>query len=53
MEHDIYDSLRRTATFYEQLADALNAIAEYEKSYYLLGDVPSDAGGLPVWVFRG
>jgi Cdc6-like AAA superfamily ATPase len=29
MEHDIYDSLRRTATFYEQLADALNAIAEW------------------------
>jgi len=28
MEHDIYDSLRRTATFYEQLADALNAIAD-------------------------
>lgn len=29
MEHDIYDFLRRTATFYEQLADALNAIAEW------------------------
>lgn len=28
MEHDIYDSLRRTATTCEQLADALNAIAE-------------------------
>ena len=28
MEHDIYDSLRHTATTCEQLADALNAIAE-------------------------
>ena len=28
MEHDIYDSLRRTATTCEQLADVLNAIAE-------------------------
>ena len=28
MEHDIYDSLRLTATICEQLADALNAIAE-------------------------
>ena len=29
MEHDIYDSLRHTVTFCEQLADALNAIAEW------------------------
>lgn len=28
MEHDIYDSLRLTATICEQLADVLNAIAE-------------------------
>lgn len=28
MKHDVYDSLRRTATTCEQLADVLNAIAE-------------------------
>ena len=28
MEHDIYDSLRLTATTCEKIADVLNAIAE-------------------------
>lgn len=28
MEHDIYDSLRRTATISEKLADVINAISE-------------------------
>lgn len=29
MENDIYDSLRHTATICEQLADVLNAVAEW------------------------
>ena len=49
MEHDIYDSLRRTATFYEQLADALNAIAEWcEKVTAHLMDLCEEIKGQPL-----
>jgi hypothetical protein len=49
MEHDIYDSLRRTATFYEQLADALNAIAELcEKVTAHLMDLFEEIKGQPL-----
>ena len=49
MEHDIYDSLRRTATFYEQLADALNAIAEWcEKVTADLMDLFEEIKGQPL-----
>lgn len=49
MEHDIYDSLRRTATFCEQLADALNAIAEWcEKVTAHLMDLFEEIKGQPL-----
>lgn len=47
MEHDIYDSSRHTATFCEQLADALNAIAEWcEKVTAHLMDLFEEIKGL-------
>ncbi len=49
MEHDIYDSLRHTATFCEQLADALNAIAEWcEKVTAHLMDLFEEIKGQPL-----
>ena len=49
MEHDIYDSLRRTATTCEQLADALNAIAECcEKVTAYFMDLFEDIKGQPL-----
>ena len=49
MEHDIYDSLRHTAMFYEQLADALNAIAEWcEKVTAHLMDLFEEIKGQPL-----
>lgn len=49
MEHDIYDSLRRTATTCEQLADALNAIAEWcEKVTAHLMDLFEEIKGQPL-----
>lgn len=40
MEHDIYDSLRLTATTCEKIADVLNAIAEcFEKVTACLMDL--------------
>lgn len=48
MEHDIYDSLRLTATICEQLADALNAIAEWcEKVMPHLMDLFEEIKGQP------
>ena len=49
MEHDIYDSLRHTATTCEQLADALNAIAaccESVPSYFM--DLFEEIKGQPL-----
>ena len=49
MEHDIHDSLRHTATFCEQLADALNAIAEWcEKVTAHLMDLFEEIKGQPL-----
>jgi hypothetical protein len=49
MEHDIYDSLRLTATICEQLADALNAIAEWcEKVTAHLMDLFEEIKGQPL-----
>lgn len=49
MEHDIYDSLRLTATICEQLADALNAIAEWcEKVTTHLMDLFEEIKGQPL-----
>lgn len=49
MEHDIYDSLRHTVTFCEQLADALNAIAEWcEKVTAHLMDLFEEIKGQPL-----
>lgn len=49
MEHDIYDSSRHTATFCEQLADALNAIAEWcEKVTAHLMDLFEEIKGQPL-----
>lgn len=49
MEHDIYDSLGHTVTFCEQLADALNAIAEWcEKVTAHLMDLFEEIKGQPL-----
>lgn len=49
MENDIYDSLGHTATFCEQLADALNAIAEWcEKVTAYLIDLFEEIKGQPL-----
>lgn len=49
MEHDIYDSLRLTATICEQLADTLNAIAEWcEKVTAHLMDLFEEIKGQPL-----
>lgn len=49
MEHDVYDSLRLTATICEQLADALNAIAEWcEKVMAHLMDLFEEIKGQPL-----
>lgn len=43
MEHDIYDSLRLTATTCEKIADVLNAIAEcFEKITACLMDLTEE-----------
>ena len=48
-KHDIYDSLRHTVTFCEQLADALNAIAEWcEKVTAHLMDLFEEIKGQPL-----
>ena len=48
-KRDIYDSLRHTATFCEQLADALNAIAEWcEKVTAHLMDLFEEIKGQPL-----
>ena len=44
MEHDIYDSLRLTATTCEKIADVLNTIAEcFEKVTACLMDLIEEA----------
>lgn len=49
VKHDIYDSLRYTATFCEQLADALNVIAEWcEKVTAHLMDLFEEIKGQPL-----
>lgn len=49
VKHDIYDSFRYTATFCEQLADALNAIAEWcEKVTAHLMDLFEEIKGQPL-----
>ena len=48
-KRDIYDFLRHTATFCEQLADALNAIAEWcEKVTAHLMDLIEEIKGQPL-----